>query len=171
VLDVVGFLKNRSPDLPPMGVCVLRPSVLESRRLGVDLWSDLPRLSQSMTLCLDTLVDESCRLEEELLCLSGRRYCVVLCEPLVELLKPSELRSGVVLRTRVLVSCKMLFRILAEVVFCLLATGSFATTPNTVRTSEKLFKFFKNSHNPNSSVSLWSSNQLFIGTAFSGCRH
>lgn len=143
-----GFLKNLSPDLPPSGVLVLRPSVSLSRSTGVDLWSDLPRLSQSMTLCLDIFVDESCKLEDELLCLSGRRYCVVLCDPFVELLKPSELRSGVVFRTLVLVSFKILFNILAEVVFCLLAIGSLATTPNTVRTSEKLFKFFKNSHSP-----------------------
>jgi len=154
VLLLDGFLKNLRPDLLLIGVLVFLPSACESRRLGVDLWSDLPRLSQSMTLCLDTFVDESCKLLDELLCFNGRRYCDVLCEPLVELLKPSELRSGVVLRTLVLVSCKILLSILAEVVFCFEAIGSLATTPNTVRTSEKLFKFFKNSHNPHSSVSL-----------------
>lgn len=166
-----GFLKNLKPDFELSGVLVLRPSVCESRKLGVDFWSDLPRLSQSITLCLDTLVDESCRFEDELLCLSGRRYCDVCCEPLVEVLKPSEVRSGVVFLTRVLVSLRILFRILALVVFCLEAMGSFATTPKTVRTSAKWFRFFKNSHKPHSSVSLWSSNQLLIGTAFSGCRH
>jgi len=75
VLVFDGLRKKRRPGLLFRGVADLREdSVLLSRRLGVYLWSEsfLPMFSQSIILCFDTFVLESCRFEAELLCLRGR---------------------------------------------------------------------------------------------------